>query len=133
MTKKIGELLLVEVPKNIQSYTLGVSAMYKGAKYLIFDTTTSNGHDTRVDLPTGNYSILGLITENEIGFDCEGYVDVIGGFIAGNVKFYRNYKYEVPQPVSFTFTNKDDSFRSLLSSHGISLDKNNLLVIKIEK
>lgn len=77
----------------------------------------------QTELLSANYSILGLCKPDEIGFDCELYVeqedDVFYYGITGYTHcFYKDY-------VSNTccLNSSYDSFRSLLHSHNLEIDK----------
>ena len=66
----------------------------------------------QIDIPLGNYRILGWCTKDEITFDCEPYVERL------SLETYVNYN-TAPFLTKHYFKNADASFRSLLQSKGI--------------
>lgn len=116
MTTQLNDkLIAVEVPQDANKECIinNKLIVYRG-DLPIYDT---------YDLPAGNYSILGLCTPKEIGFDCEPYLE-------------RDYDVHPDVKTKWYYTtnkelstvNKDRAFRSLLQSKG--LDSGHYLIIE---
>jgi len=69
----------------------------------------------KIDLPDENqFEIVGTVTETEISFDCDDYVEGNKGSTMFNT-YFRDY---TKNPEELSKETPDDSFRSLLEANG---------------
>ena len=116
----------ITVPENIWTYGLGIAAMYKGKPYLCYDTL-GQFDDTRVWLPPGSYSIVGIakdLTEGKAGEIVEEFRDEWGFF------GYKNYSKEF-SPLDVNVEKATTSLSSLLRSKSLA-PETTLIILKTE-
>jgi hypothetical protein len=109
-------ILAVELPKGAKNLVVK-DAVKLGENHSIYPTIHySFEGDKVIVLPQGNWKPLGFA--DEIKKDqLDLFIDNLTK--GSSLNLYRNYKYDIPQPVAFTFTDITDSFNSLLKANGV--------------
>lgn len=102
------KLIAVVVPKNVISYGIKIAAMFRGAKYLAYNTPESRGDDTDIDLKTN------------------GKVALLGTFHYDNEKPVSSFDVGpfVGKPLFELAITPTEYFVCILNSHGIGYAKN---------
>ena len=118
MTKLTDNLYAVEVPEDAINFSI---RPYFERPNLFFKIKISWVVE-RKSLLYGNWSIIGTVTKDSIDFDCREFIEGYG------IDRWRNYKFE-SQYEEVLKSNPDDSFRSLLTSKGLT-DYSKLVIIK---
>ena len=111
-------IFAVEVPKELDSWGLGIAAMFKGLPYLAYDM---KGMDYQIPLPKGEYKALFLssqVTEEQ------------AASVVGKTKHYTwgGFGYAKTEDVFLDYTNLNlsicrkatESFKTLLQSNNLS-------------
>jgi hypothetical protein len=120
ITKLTEQLLAVEVPKD--AFNIGLK----------FDTLhyDSKGQQTaNIELPEGNYTILGEVSMSVITFDCFDYLDAEIDAANNYEIYFANYCKKKSDDMYYEMGNKHDSFSSLLESKGCKLTESNKYII----
>lgn len=105
------ELIVVPVASEAESFNV-----YENELQYHFDDTISH-----IDLPKGDFEILGTLTDGKADFDVEPYVERI---VSEGMDYYWNYL-----DLGFFFGNSKDSFLSLLQSHSIEYANKKLIFL----
>lgn len=115
ITQISDKLLAVPVPQDAKDFYIDYNC----------ELRFQSKHDWRgIVLPDIDYSILGLVTPKEIGFDCSLLVANNLHLTTDGYGLYKNYNKEY----CYEFEDPTDSFRSLLQSKG--LDSGHYLIIE---
>lgn len=78
-------------------------------------------HPFYIDIPDGEWEILGTVDKGVIDFDCEPYLEYSGEYYDG--KLFWCYGEEKDK-----YAHENEAFLSLLESHSLSLDKKYLII-----
>lgn len=120
---KATGIYYLRVPVDARVACTGISILIKSGKHPA----------VRKLLPPGEFEILGCASTDSIDEGLKGIVDKVAE--AGDESkpetyacLWRNYKYDVPQPVTFTFGTWQQSFLSLLKYNGVELKENEKLL-----
>lgn len=108
------DIIAVEVPRNTKNVTLGSLGL---ALYF-----RQKGEIKHINLPFENLELLGESTEDEISFDVEPYVEKMYFDVDGRkIAYFKDYN-----PLKkllhdiYCFTDKNQSFKSLLQASGLN-------------
>jgi hypothetical protein len=123
--------MAVIVPKNAENF----SNYYNGL--LSFTKTsyaTGDKHDCKINIPPDDFSVLGEVTKDKIGFDVEPYV------FRSRLRTYKDYSYttnSLPNRIldalrEMSITTKEESFYSLLAANEVCDFEKLLILEKVE-
>lgn len=117
MTPIKDNLSAIQVPGDARDPDIG-------KKFLMFKASDGTQDvENIIDIPEGNYRILGYVTKDEISFDPNRYIQRLenpDGLYIQN-QYFGDYEYENYMGGE-NFLYPDLSFRSLLQSKGIDLN-----------
>ena len=116
MTQLTDNLYAVETDKDV----IGFKFNSKGDA--IYPMLHGSATLHPIQLPSGNWQIIGTVTKDSIDFDCRKFIEGYG------IDRWRNYKFE-SQYEEVLKSTPEYSFRSLLTSKGLT-DYNKLVIIK---
>lgn len=111
-----NKLLFVGVEKEADDFILNHKTLF----YDINDLEDFPNHND-IYLPEGNWQILGTITESEVSFDVEPFVELVAE-ASTDYKLYCNHLYDGKTSHWDSVTDcKETAFRSLMQSIGAYL------------
>lgn len=111
------DLYCIDVPDDAKGFYLNEPMNRVCLKYRHYKL----GHCLdNIEIPKGNWKILGTVTKEEISFDCEAHIDGNNGGIHDTM--WRDYTMK-DLLGNFQCQTASESFRSLLTSNGICFEK----------
>lgn len=140
MKQLTEKIYAVEVPKDGKKFKVYLAGrpdspygnnQFANGSYTELWWTEKGKHSTCVIDQSGSYKILGVVTPDSIGFDVtqdhvemtEIDIEQCDGIFVATPRLY-DYDDE-----SFSLTDYDESFRTLLSKHSIAPNENNNVLI----
>ncbi len=135
MIQLTDKLIAVLVPKDAHSFWDKLS--YEGGYWLvIFEPRIEPYLALQSVRITGKskdkFKIIGTVTEDNIDFDCEKYVEYYD--YNSNLRMYKDYNFPKSEGELFDYDFAYQSFNSLLNSKGLFLDKlHNQKILILEK